>query len=358
MLNFFLIFTRRMPKRPKLTMRDVARLAGVSTSTVSAVVNQNVPVSPERKKRILDAMAALDYQPDAIARGLKTGKSNVIGIVVPDITNVFYPEVVRAVEVAAREAGYAVLLCDSTEDSQNEENHLKMLLSRRVDGVLLACCSNSMSYVTALRRTVPIVFFDRLPPGANEYTVSTDNIAATYAAMRHLIELGHERIAMLAGNTWLSPHHDRLEGFRKAMQEARLPIRDEYLISGNVQIEDGLNAMRRLLSLGSPPSAVLASNNKLLLGCLQGLDEAHVRIPDEMSIVGFDDYVWNRYFNPSVTAIAQPTYEIGKCAFELLSKLIALKDGDELPETCVRIAAELRVRNSTAPPSAISFSKA
>ena len=132
-----------MSDRAKHTMRDVARLAGVSTSTVSAVLNASVPVSAARKKRVMEAMAALDYHPDAIARGLKTGKTNAIGVVVPDITNAFYPEVVRGVEDAARRAGYAVLLCDSNEDAANEDAHLVTLFSRRVDGVLLACCGNS-----------------------------------------------------------------------------------------------------------------------------------------------------------------------------------------------------------------------
>ena len=159
-----------MSDRAKHTMRDVARLAGVSTSTVSAVLNASVPVSAARKKRVMDAMAALDYHPDAIARGLKTGKTNAIGVVVPDITNAFYPEVVRGVEDAARRAGYAVLLCDSNENAANEDAHLVTLFSRRVDGVLLACCANSTAYATMVRRRFPMVFVDRIPPAATEGT--------------------------------------------------------------------------------------------------------------------------------------------------------------------------------------------
>ncbi|HEY7617758.1 MAG TPA: LacI family DNA-binding transcriptional regulator, partial [Terriglobales bacterium] len=323
-----------------------------STSTVSAVINETVPVSPKRKQRVLDAMAALDYYPDAIARGLKTGKTNAIGVVVPDITNAFYPEVVRGVEDAARRAGYAVLLCDSNEDAKNEDAHLATLFSRRVDGVLLACCANSTAYATMVRRRFPMVFVDRVPPAATEGTVSTDNIHAGYIAACHLLELGHQRIAMLAGHLGLSPHRDRLEGFRKAMQKFHLPIRDEYLVTGDVQIEDGFEATRRLLALPLPPTAIMASNNKLLLGVLQGLDQRKILVPEQVSVVGFDDYIWNRYFSPSVTSVAQATYEMGKRAFDLLFQIMNRSKGEELTEKHVRLKAELQVRNSSAPPPA------
>jgi LacI family transcriptional regulator len=339
--------------KAKYTMRDVARLAGVSTSTVSAVVNATVPVSEERLKRVREAMAALDYHPDEVARSLKTGRTSVIGVVVPDITNAFYPEVIRGVEEAAGEAGYGVLLCDSNEDPRNEEKHLTTLSARRVDGVLLACCAESTAYASTVRRRFPMVFVDRIPPGVAEGTVSTDNVHAGYMATRHLIELGHERIALLAGHLGLSPHQDRLEGFRKAMQESHLPVRDEYLACGGVQIENGLMTGRELLSLAVPPTAIMASNNKLLLGLLQALDERKVEVPGRISLLGFDDEAWNKYASPSLTAVAQDTYEMGKRSFALLRQIIGRPAGEDLPEEPIRLAAELRVRNSTAPPRAL-----
>lgn len=333
-------------------MRDVARLAGVSTSTVSAVLNGTVPVRPERKKRVLDAIAALDYLPDTIARGLKTGKTNAIGVVVPDITNAFYPEVIRGVEVTAQKAGYSVLLCDSNEDPHREEEHLNTLFSRRVDGVLLACCADSTAYGNTFRGRFPVVFVDRVPPMMLEGTVASDNVQAGSVATRHLIDLGHRQIAMLAGHLGLSPHRDRLEGFRKVMQEKHLPILDEYLISGDVQIEDGLEACRQLLELKQPPTAIMASNNKLLLGVLELLAQRTIRVPQQISVLGFDDYLWNRYFNPSLTAVAQNTFEIGKSGCELLLELIEQDQEEEPVLRSVRIPTELRIRNSTAAPSA------
>ena len=339
-----------MHERKKHTMKDVARLAAVSTSTVSAVINGSVPVSPRRKQRVLDAMTALDYHPDAIARSLKTGRSLVIGVVVPDITNAFYPEVIRGIEDTARAAGYGVLLCDSSEDPTNEEKHLSMLFSRRVDGVLLACCAGSTAYATAANRRFPVVFLDRIPATNMEYTVSSDNVQAGYIATRHLIDLGHERIAPIAGNLALSPHRDRLEGFRKAMQEFHLPIRNEYMVHGDVQIEDGLSACEHLFALPVPPTAIIAGNNKLLLGVLQELERRQISVPERVSVLGFDDHLWNRYFNPSLTAVSQATHEIGKRAFELLFQ--AMK-GEQSTDPCqkqIRLPTELRIRNSTARP--------
>lgn len=341
-----------MPGRAKCTMRDVARLAGVSTSTVSAVLNDTAPVSPERKAKVVRAMAALNYQPDAIAKSLKTGKSYAIGIVVPDITNAFFPEVVRGAEEAAQAAGYSVLLCDSREDSAVEERQLSALFSRRVDGVILACCVDSRAHESTISCRVPVIFVDRLPLATSVNTVSTDNVQAGLIAAEHLISIGHKRIGMLAGHLGLSPHHDRLEGFRKAMQEAHLPILDEYLIMGNIQVDDGVQAGYRLLDLPVPPTAIIASNNKLLLGVLQAIEERNVSIPECISVLGIDDYLWNNHFNPTLTAVAQPTREIGRKSFEMLLKLIMQAPEDETSPIQIKIPAELRVRKSTAPPPA------
>jgi LacI family transcriptional regulator len=337
-----------MQQREKYTMKDVARLAGVSTSTVSAVLNKNVPVSEERKQRVLRAMEALHYQPDQIARSLKKGRTCAIGIVIPDITNAFYPEVVRGAEETALAAGYAVLLCDSQEDPIRENDHLIQLFSRRVDGILLACCRDSTSYETTLRLQVPCVFVDRLPAAKAEGTVSTDNVQAGYLAARHLLDLGHHQIAMIVGQTALSPHRNRLEGFRKAMQEANLPIRDEYLVYGDVQIQSGFDAAARLLKLQNRPTAIMANNNKLLMGLLQALDENKIRVPAQMSVLGFDDFAWNKYLSPSVTAIAQPMYEMGREAFDVLAQLMNRDDTASHRPKHLLLPATLHVRQSTA----------
>jgi LacI family transcriptional regulator len=306
---------------------------------------------------VLDAMAALNYFPDAIARGLKTGKSNAIGVVVPDITNAFYPEVIRGVEEVARIARYSVLLCDSNEDPQREAEHLNSLFARRVDGVLLAGCIDSTAHSGTFRGRYPVIFLDRIPPIACDGAVSSDNVEAGVTATRHLIALGHQRIAMIVGHLGLSPHRERLEGFRKAMQQSHLPILDEYLIAGDVQIEDSLRSCRALLDLPHPPTAIMVGNNKLLLGVLAGLEERAIQVPGQVSILGFDDSLWNRYFNPSLTAVVQSTFEMGQRACELLLHQINANDNahdeeQQHPPARLRLTTELRVRNSTAPPPA------
>ena len=339
-----------MQERIRCTMRDVARLAGVSISTVSAVINETVQVSADREKRVRTAMQALDYHPDQVARSLKVGKTNVIGVIVPDITNTFYPEVIRGAEAAAAVAGYGVLLCDSNENAAEEQKHLAMLSARRVDGVLLACCANSSAYDTLIRRRFPIVFVDRIPDSAVEGTVCTDNLEAGYMATRHLIALGHERIGLLAGHRGLSPHRDRLEGFRKAMQESHLLVRDEYLVCGGIEIKTGYESGKAMMTLPNPPTAILASNNMLTLGLIKAIRELEIPCPLQVSVIGFDDYVWNECFSPSVTTVAQPGYEAGRRSFEMLLQVIKQRQDEKPQDRNVRLRAELRVRDSTGPP--------
>jgi LacI family transcriptional regulator len=193
------------------------------------------------------------------------------------------------------------------------------------------------------KRRLPVVFVDRVPPIGTECSVSSDNIQAGYIATRHLIDLGHERIAPIAGNLVLSPHHDRLEGFRKAMQEFHLPIQDEYMVPGDVQIEDGRSACHQLLTLPVPPTAIIAGNYNLLLGALQEIEDRGLSIPEQLSILGFDDYIWNRYSNPSLTAVSQSVKEMGKQSFELLRKLMTGEDIVGSSKREIRLATELRV---------------
>jgi LacI family transcriptional regulator len=336
---------------PKYTMRDVARLAGASVATVSAVVNGTATVSEHLTAKICEAMKALDYHPDGVARSLKVGRTQVIGMVVPDLTNAFFPEVIRGVEDAARAGGYSVMLCNSNEESEQEKRHLSTLFSRRVDGVLLACSDSASAYDSLVRRRFPIVFVDRIPQGLPHAGVSTDNEGAGHRATRHLIELGHERIAFIAGNLNHSSHAERLQGFRRAMQESNLAVRDEYLRMGDLTVESGhlcgLDSMR----LREPPTGIIASNNRMLLGLMRVVNELRVPCPEQVSIVGFDDFAWTQHFTPPLTVMAQPAHEMGSKAMEiLLAKIRAGEANDQQTNGVIRLQAELRVRSSTARP--------
>jgi LacI family transcriptional regulator len=338
----------------KVTMRDVARLAGVSVATVSAVINGSTNVSEKRTKQVREAMEALDYYPDQVARSLKVGKTGAIGMVVPDITTTFFPQLVRGVEDAARQYGYSVIFCDSAEDPEEERRHLNNLFSRRVDGVLIACSDPAAAYENLMRRRFPIVFLDRIPRGLRHNAVSTDNVAACMCATSHLIGLGHERIAFITGRLGHSPHIGRLEGFRKAMEAHSLPVREPYLCTGDGQVETGYRFGMELLRLDPRPTAIISSNNNELLGLMRAVSELHIECPREVSVVGFDDSAWTMHFTPRLTVIAQPAGEVGKAAFEMLLSKMQAESPESLPqpELCL-LPAELRVRDSTCPPQRV-----
>jgi LacI family transcriptional regulator len=337
----------------KHTMRDVARLAGVSVATVSAVINSSATVSEARSKRVRDAMEALDYYPDQVARSLKVGRTNVVGMVVPDITNNFFPQLIRGAEDAARQLGYSVILCDSNEDPEEERRHLDTLFSRRVDGVLIACSDPSAGYEHLMRRRFPIVFVDRIPRGVVHCGVATDNEEAGARATNHLIDLGHERIAFITGKLGLSPHYGRLEGFRKAMQARGLPIHDEYLREGDLEIATGRRLGIELLSLNPRPTAIISTNNRMLLGLAGAFAELGIRCPEGISVVGFDDSAWTEHFNPGMTVMAQQAFEMGKAAFSMLISKTSTTDDTPREEPGLQLfPAQLRVRGSTASPQA------
>ncbi len=339
--------------RHRATISDVARLAGVATSTVSAVVNGTVKVSPALTERVRAAMKALDYRPDELGRSLKTGRSRVIGVVVPDITNPFYPEIIRDIEEAAGQKGYSVILCNSGDDRERERRHLDVLYGRRVDGALVACTDSTVSYDWLVLRGFPVVFFERIPFAGAFTAVSTDHAEAAKMATAHFIKLGHRRIAFLLTRLSLSSNSARLEGFRQAMQEAGLPVRSDYLAADMAGVEDGYRSGLHLLGLRQPPTAILSSNSALLLGLVRALGESGLRCPDDVSLIGFDHTAWTENFTPPLTTLAQPTKAVAREAMRLLLNKIEQGDFAERAGGYVLfLKDELCLRRSTGPPPA------
>lgn len=335
-----------------MTIRDVARLANVSVSTASAVINGKATVREALKLRVLRAIEALDYHPDAVARSLKVRRSKTIGVVVPDLTNSFYPEVMRGMEDVARQSGYTVIFCDSREDHELERSYLRMLLSRRVDGVLIAPAIPYGSGERLAHQPTPFVFFDRVPRNFPGEAVVTDNFEASRDATRYLVGLGHERIAAIVCRRDLPNVSERLEGFKQAMEENHLSVCEDYLRYVGYQSEAGYQSCLELMRLPVPPTAIFSCNNKMTLGVLRALVELHIACPERVSLLGFDDFEWAANISPRLTAIAQPTYEVGKLAMELMMrKLEGSQDSEELEAPLVRVLQnELRLRDSTAPP--------
>jgi LacI family transcriptional regulator len=333
------------------SMRDVARLAGVSVATVSAVINQKGTVSPISTERVERAMEALDYQPDQIARSLRVGHSKIIGMVVPDISNVYYAEVIRGVEEFSEQRGYSVIVCDSKDDTTRERRQMDMLYSRRVDGILLASStSQAVSDLRLLQRT-PIVFIDSVPAGIDSDAVIVDNSQAAYAATHHLITLGHRRIAIISGRLDRSVGVERMNGYQKAMHEAKLWTPNELIHLGDFHVESGYKSGLALMDLAVPPTAIFSCNNRMTLGLLQALGELKIDCPGRVSVICFDDADWATSFIPNLTCIAQPTHEIGKRATEMLLEKMAVGEKYTYRRCPIAILqAELQVRDSTAAP--------
>jgi LacI family transcriptional regulator len=300
-----------------------------------------------------EAIAALDYHPNSAARSLKTGQRKAVGMVVPDVTNPYYTEVMSGLEELARERGYSVILSNSAEDSARERENLSVLYTQRVAGVVLACSGGYAMYDRMINRHFPIVFVDRLPAEFDGRAVIVDNDGAAYEATNHLIGLGHEKIAVIAGRMNVTTGSHRADGFRRAMRETNLPVLDGYFQQGNFELESGYRCGLELMRMPDPPTAILACNNGMTLGLMRALTESGVPCPDRVSVVGFDDFPWMGYFRPQMTVVAQPTYEIGRQAMRMLLAVIEpdSTEASELTRSVVVLKAELRVRESTARPN-------
>jgi LacI family transcriptional regulator len=339
-----------MEEGSAFTMADVARLAGVSVSTVSNVLNNKAVVSPELTARVQQAIKAIGFSPNRAARGLRRGRTEIIGMVIPDVTNPFYAQVVRGVEDTAIKNGYELMVCNSNRQPDLERRHLDALQAQRVDGILLVPSNTYAAREVLVRNYPPIVFVDCFPLDSKVNCVVTDNIGASYEAVRYLIGLGHRKIAVITAELTYTTMIDRMEGYRKAMQEAGIPIRLEYTAKSATEIEGGYRSGLNLFRLTEPPTAIFSLNNRMTLGILQALRELGIPCPERVSIMSFDDPDWATVFSPTLTAIEQPSYQIGISSVQLLLKSIRSAASKTANETQrVEIKSKLLIRESTGP---------
>jgi LacI family transcriptional regulator len=330
------------------TVHDVARRAGVSTSTVSHVVNGTRFVSDELRERVLAAMRELDYTPNAAARMLSLKRSRTIGLIVSDIRNPFFASVARGVEDVAQELGYTLVLCNSDESAEREAACLTALESKAVDGVLLASAGAADEHLSRLVRAgYPIVLVDRDLPELGAPAVVLDNEGAAYNAVRHLIAGGHRRIAMLSGRASISTTTERIAGYRRALREAGLAVDERLIVSGASTSEGGAAAATIVLDVDPPPSAIFSGNNLMSIGALQAIANRGLVVPDDIALVGFDDfpYPWSDAFRPHLTTVAQPTYELGRRAAEILVE--CLRGSSSNHPQRVMLEGKLVVRESS-----------
>jgi LacI family transcriptional regulator, galactose operon repressor len=331
------------------TVHDVARRAGVSTSTVSHVLNNTRFVSDELRERVMAAMRELDYTPNAAARMLTLKRSHTIGLIVSDIQNPFFASVARGVEDVAQEQGYTVVLCNSDENADREQACLSALETRAVDGVLLASAGVADDHLSRLVRAgYPIVLVDRDLPDLGAPAILLDNEGAACEAVKHLIAGGHRRIAMISGRASISTTTERITGYRRALQQADLELDERLLVSGASTSEGGVAAANALLDVVPPPTAIFSGNNLMSIGALQAIANRGLSVPSDVALVGFDDfpYPWSDAFRPHLTTVAQPTYELGRRAAEILVE--QLRGAKPKPAERVVMQGELVVRESSA----------
>ena len=332
------------------TIKDVARAARVSTATVSAVINGSSQVSAPLKARVLEAVADLAYAPSGIARSLRTRATRLVGLIVADITNPFFAELVRAVGSAAQRLGYSLLLCESDHDPKKELAALQLLGAHRADGIILAPTGPADIYfappVSNFAR--PLLMVDRIITDAPFDTVSIDNRRAAFELTRHMLSLGHRRLAIVAGARHLSNTVNRLEGFRDAMASARLEVAASDIVYADFREDRARALCRKLLGSKNRPTALLASNNQMLIGAMQAMADLGLSCPRDVSITGIDDFPWADVFAPKLTTQRQPITALAENAVRILHARI-LGQRPTAPER-VTLSTELVIRESCAPP--------
>ena len=308
------------------TIYDVAKRAAVSVATVSSVVNSSSYVSPELRDRVESAIRELNYSPNLLARGLARQKTLSLGVLVPDIANFFFPEIVRGVEDKAKAAGYTIILGSSDNQADKEELYLKLFLSNRVDGIVLVKAPGGMKpeLLRMLKLSeVPIVLLDRSYDELKTDSVLADDLGGGYLATRHLIELGHRRIALICGLPGVSTTDGRYQGYEKALHEAGIPLNDALVGAGDYGSDSGYEVGLKLLK--QKPTAVFVTNYMMTIGFLKALDERKLSTPRDVSVVSYDDFFWNGVFSPRLTCVAQPKYQLGYKAAEVLLSRIQKK---------------------------------
>ncbi|PLR82502.1 LacI family transcriptional regulator [Bacillus canaveralius] len=323
---------------------DVAKLANVSTATVSRVISNSETVKIETREKVLQAIEKLKYQPNVLARQLRRMETKTILVIVPDITNTFFSNVLRGIEAIAGENSYQVLLGDTGNIIDREYGYFDILRQRKADGMILLTARSNQQLLEEIAKDYPIVLACEYFEGSKLPTVSIDNISSARKATEHLISLHHKRIAHISGPLNVVVGRDRLKGFQQAMMQHNLLIEPCLVQEGDFSYESGYNLMTKLLALENLPTAVFAGNDEMAMGAIKAMKSKGLKAPDDISVVGFDDIKFASVFEPALTTIKQPTFEIGKCAMELLLQLI---NNDSLDKQQFILSDKLVVRESS-----------
>ncbi len=329
----------------RVSIKDVAEQAGVSTATVSHVINRTRFVREETRQKVLAAIEGLQYQPSAIARGLATNSTQTIGLIISDIANPFFTAVARGVQDEIHQRGYHTIFCNTDEDPNREDEYLRLLSARQIDGLIIAPTGlHSERLIRMAQAGLPIVLLDRDTPGLDAPLVGVDNEGGAYQATQYLLELGHRQIAILVGMATISTQVTRFNGYKRALREAGLPLNESLVIradsrsysnqlalldtppsgfrTNNQMTPTAYYVLQRVLNSPPLPTAIFITNNEMTVGALHALRQRGLRCPEDISLISFDDHDWAPIFVPPLTVVRQPTYELGQAAAILLLKML------------------------------------
>lgn len=335
-----------------VTIKDIAKELGLSTSTVSRALRDSYEISVETKKAVLQCAEKLNYRPNPIALSLKEKRSRSIAVVVCEIANSFFSQIINGIESIAYDKGYNVIISQSHESFQRETNDLQFLASRSIDGLIISVSSETED-MTQLKKLfdkgLPIVFFDRITEEMNTHLVTVDNFNSAYKATNHLIENGFKKIACLTNSAHLSISKERIAGYTKALEEHSFTINEDYIkycSHGGLLSDETEKAMEELFSLEERPDAIIGLSDRLTTGALRFLQKKGIMIPEEMGLMGFANGEFTEFLNPSLSIVRQPAFEMGQTATELLLQVIESKR--PVKEFTKKVLeTELIVRNST-----------
>ncbi|MCZ8511080.1 LacI family DNA-binding transcriptional regulator [Paenibacillus filicis] len=332
----------------KATIYDIAREAGVSIATVSQVINGKGKISEERRSEIMQIIERLNYQPSVIAAALTGKKTYTLGLLVPDISNPFFAEIARAVEDQGHQLGYSVMICSTDNKDERVERYLSLLQQKSVDGIIIGTgIENKEMLKPLLERDIPIALIAREMPSLDVNTVVVDDFIGGALAARHLTGLGHARLAVLAEEARVSSSRERVRGFMQTLEEAGLNREDVIVRHCDYVVEDGKRKALELLSTSGRPTAIFCCNDLLAIGALQAAKELELRVPEDLSVIGFDDTILASVTDPPLTTVAQPIGSMGNKVVDLLVQELK-KEADFKQRVVLR--PELVVRRSAAEP--------
>lgn len=329
-----------------VTIYDVAREAGVSMATVSRVVNGNPNVKPTTRKRVVEAIDQLGYRPNAVARGLASKRTTTVGVIIPDISSIFFSELARGIEDIATMYKYNIILSNSDQNKEKEIHLINTMLEKQVDGIVFMGGEITKEHEETFKKSpVPVVLSATIDDNKEFPSVNIDYRQAAYDAVEAFINKGHKRIGMLTG-TLEDPinGYQKYSGYKQALQEADIELDEALIVIGDYSYNSGLNAMKEFLQLENRPSALFASTDEMALGLIHGAQDAGYKIPEDFEIIGFDNTRLATMVRPALTTVVQPMYDIGAVSMRLLTKLM---NKEEVTDNAVVLPHRLEYRQST-----------